>query len=124
MIQLDVDLPDRPGEMGNILRLLASEGINIDAISANSGAGRSYVSLITDQPIRARQCLGKAGYECAQRTVIVVSLPDAPGSLADLARKFGEAGVDIQSIVPLETVGDRVQLALGVDNIDAARALV
>jgi len=124
VIQLDVDLPDRPGEMGKILQLLASEKINIDAMSSNSGAGRSYVSLITDQPIRARQCLGKAGYECAQRTVIVVSLPDTPGSLAALARRLGEAGVDIQSVVQLETMGDRVQLALGVDNLDAARSLV
>lgn len=124
VIQLDVDLPDRPGEMGKILRLLAAETINIDAMSANSGAGRSYVSLITDQPIRARQSLAKAGYECAQRTVIIVSLPDTPGALAALAHKLGDAGVDIQSVVQLESVGDRVQLALGVDNLDAARSLV
>ncbi len=124
MIQLDVDLPDRPGELGKLLQLLASEKINIDAMSANSGAGRSYVSLITDQPMRARQSLGKAGYECTQRTVIVVSLPDVPGAFAALARRFGEAKVDIRSVVQLETVGDRVQLALCVDNLDAARSLV
>lgn len=124
MIQLEVDLPDRPGELGKILEILASEKINIDAMSANSGAGHSYVSLITDQPIAARQSLSKAGYDCAQRTVIIVSLTDTPGALAALARKLGAAGVDIQSVVQLETMGDRVQLAIGVDNLDAARALV
>ncbi len=124
MIQLDVDLPDHPGEMGKILHLLASEGINIDAMSANSGAGHSYVSLITDQPIKARQSLTKAGYTCAQRTVIVVSVPDTPGAFAALARKLGEAGVDIESVVHLAAVGDHVQLAVGVDNRDAARAVV
>ncbi len=124
MIQLDVGVPDRPGELGKILQLLATEKINIDAMSANSGAGQSYVSLITDQPIRARQSLGKAGYECTQRQVIVVSLPDVPGAFATLAHKLGEAGVDIQSVVHLETLGDHVQLALGVDNLEAARGLV
>ncbi len=124
MIQLDIDMPDRPGELAKLLGILAAESINIDAMSANSGSGRSYVSLITDQPIKARQSLTKAGYECSQRTVIVVSLPDTPGAFAALARKLGDAGVDIESVVPLEAMGDRVQLALGVDNRDAARGLV
>lgn len=124
MIQLDVDLPDHPGELAKILGILAGEAINIDAMSANSGAGHSYVSLITDQPNKARQSLAKAGYECAQRTVIVISVPDTPGAFAALARKLGDAGVDIQSVVHLEAMGDHVQLAIGVDNLDAARALV
>ncbi len=124
MIQLDVELPDRPGELAKLLGILAAESVNIDAMSANSGGGRSYVSLITDQPIKARQSLTKAGYACAQRTVIVVTVGDEPGALANLARKLGASGVDIQSIVPLEVVGNRVQLAIGVDNRDAARALV
>lgn len=124
MIQLDVDIPDRPGEFAKILRTLAAETINIDAISANSGAGRSYVSLITDQPIKARQSLAKAGYECVQRTVLVISLPDMPGAFASLARKLGDAGIDILSVVQLENMGDHVQLAISVDNLDGARALV
>lgn len=124
MIQLDVDLPDRPGELAKLLGILAAEKINIDAMSQNSGGGRSYVSLITDQPIKARQSLREAGFECAQRTVIVISVPDTPGAFAALSRKLGDAGVDILSVVHLETMGDRVQLAIGVDNLDAARALV
>ncbi len=124
MIQLDVDLPDRPGELAKILGVLAAESVNIDAMCANSGSGHSYVSLITDQPNKARQSLRKSGYACTQRTVIVVTVEDEPGALARLAGRLGSSGVDIQSVVPLEVVGNRVQLALGVDNRDAARALV
>ncbi len=124
MIQLDVDLPDRPGELAKLLGILASESVNIDAMSENSGSGRSYVSLITDQPVKARQSLSKAGFACTQRTVLVVALDDAPGAFAALAQRLGDAGVDIQSVVQLEVVGSRVQLAIGVDNGDAARAVV
>ncbi len=124
MIQLDVEVPDRPGELAKVLDLLAMAKVNIDAMSANSGAGRSYVSLITDQPIKARQSLRNAGYACTQRTVIVIALHDSPGAFAALARKLGAAGLDIRSVVPLENIGDRVQLAISVDDVDKARALV
>jgi len=124
VIQLDIDLPDRPGELAKLLGILAAESINIDAMSENSGDGHSYVSLITDQPIKARQSLRKAGYACDQRTVLVVTLEDTPGAFAELARRLGKAGVDIESVVHLEVVGSRVQLAIGVDNRDAARAVV
>ncbi len=124
MIQLDVEVPDQPGELAKVLDLLATEKVNIDAMCANSGDGRSYVSLITDQPVKARQSLRKAGYTCTQRTVIVISLPDGPGALAAVVRKLSGAGVDIKSVVPLESVGNRVQLAIGADDVQKARALV
>jgi hypothetical protein len=119
-----VDLPDRPGELAKLAAILGDAEINIDAISENSGGGHSYMSLIVDQPTKARQFLDKAGYACSTRTVLVVRIPYAPGALAGLARKLGGAGVDIQSVVHLETMGDHVQLAIGVDNLDKARSLV
>lgn len=119
-----MELPDRPGELGKLAAILGDAAINIDAMSANSGGGRSYMSLLVDEPTKARQLLEKAGYACSSRTVLVVRVPDEPGALAGLARKLGGAGVDIQSVVHLETIGDHVQLAIGVDNLDKARSLV
>ena len=117
-------LPDRPGELGKLAAILGEADINIDAMSENSGGGRSYMSLLVDQPTKARQLFDKAGYENASRTVLVVRIPDKPGALAELAHTLGGAGVDIQSVVHLETIGDHVQLAIGVDNLDKARSLV
>ncbi len=124
MIQLNVELPDRPGELAKLTALLGDAGVNIDAISAASGGGRSYMTLLVDQPTKARQALDKAGYACSSNTVLIVRLSDHPGALAELARKLGAAGVDIVSVTQLEGLGDHVQLAIGVDNIDKARSLV
>ncbi len=124
MIQIDVEVPDRPGELGKLAAALGDAGVNIDAIGANSGAGRSYISLIVDQPARARAVLKSAGLTCAERTVIVVRLEDKPGSLAALARKLGSAGVDVTSVIHLESIQGHAQLAIGVDDLAKARALV
>jgi hypothetical protein len=124
MIQIDIDVPDRPGELAKLASVLGGAGINIDAISAESAGGRSYVSLIANQPARAREALKKAGYACSTRTVLVVRLEDKPGALAALAKKLGDAGVDVVSAIHLGTVGGHPQLALSVDNLEKARSLV
>lgn len=124
VIQIDLDMPDRPGELARLTSLLGEARVNIDAMSAASGAGRSYMSLLVDQPTKARQLLEKEGYRLASRTVLVVRLPDRPGALAKLAADLARAGVDVQSVVQLESMGDHVQLAIGVDNLDKARSLV
>src|SRR6266508_1631005 len=124
MIQIDVDVPDRPGELAKLAAILGEAGINIDAISADSVGGRSYMSIIVNQPMQAREALMKSGYACTNRTVLVVRLDDRPGALAALARRLGDAGVDIVSLIHLGTVGGHAQVALGVDNLENARSLV
>lgn len=124
MIQIDIDVPDRPGELAKLAAILGTAGINIDAISAESAGGRSYVSLIANQPAQAREALVKHGYTCSTRTVLVVRLDDKPGALASLAKRLGDAGVDVVSAISLGTVGGHAQLALGVDNLEKARSLV
>src|SRR5207245_11153552 len=93
MIQIDLEVPDRPGELAKLAAILGDAGINIDAIGAESAGGRSYVSLIVNQPMQAREAMMKSGYACSTRTVLVVRLDDNPGALAALAPKLGEAGV-------------------------------
>lgn len=124
MIQIDIEVPDRPGELAKLASILGSSAINIEAISGESAGGRSYVSMIVDQPVQAREALLKHGYTCATRTVLVVRLDDKPGALGALAQRLGDAGVDVVSVIHLGTVGNHAQLALGVDNLDKARSLV
>jgi len=124
MIQIDIEVPDRPGELAKLAAILGTAGINIEAISGESASGRSYMSLIVSQPVQAREALMKHGYVCSTRTVLVVRLDDKPGALAALAKKLGDAGVNVMSAIHLGTVGGHAQLALGVDNLEKARSLV
>lgn len=124
MIQLDVEVPDRPGELGKLAAVLARAGVNITRITGETGGGRAYISLFVDQPVAARAALKSAGYEARERTILVVRLEDRPGALAELARRLGDAGVNITSVIHLETVAGHAQLAIGVDDLAKARALV
>ena len=123
-IQFDVTVPDRPGELGKVAAALADRGVNIDAIAAVAGGGSGYVCVLPREPPKARETLKAAGFAFVERTVVTVTLEDKPGTLGELAKRLGAAGVNVTSIVTLASGGGRVQLALGVDNLDKARRVV
>src|SRR5438445_10864789 len=103
MIQIDIEVPDRPGELAKLAAILGTAGINIEAISGESASGRSYVSLIVSQPAQAREALMKRGDGCSTRTVLVVRLDDKAGALAALAKKLGAAGATVRSALHLDS---------------------
>jgi hypothetical protein len=123
-IQFDVVLPDRPGELGRLTTTLAEKGVNIDAIAAHTAFGKGYVALLPAEPGRARDALKGAALTFTEKTVLTVQLEDRPGSLADLTKRLGASGVNITSVVPIGHGGGRVQLAIGVDDLDKARRIV
>jgi hypothetical protein len=123
-IEFDVVLPDRPGELGRLASTLAEKGVNIDAIAAHTAFGKGYVAVLPAEPGRARDALKGAGLTFTEKTVLTVQLEDRPGTLAELAKKLGAAGVNITSLVPIGARGGTVQLAIGVDDVEKARRVV
>ena len=57
-----------------------------------------------------------------ERDVIVVDVEDRPGTVARVAGKFTDAGVNIE--LAYTTFGGGVRLVLGVDDFEKARAAV
>jgi hypothetical protein len=123
-IQIDIVVPDRPGELGRLAKTLAEKGVNIDALAAVSGGGKGYVSLLIPTGPKARAVLRERGYAFVERTVLTVTLEDRPGTLGELAARLGAAGVNITSVVTLASGGERVQLAIGVDDLKKARRVL
>lgn len=67
-----------------------------------------------------RAALSEAGIEVGgERDVLVVDVEDRPGTMGEVARRIGEAGVNIELVYA--TFG-AVRLVLGVDDLDKARA--
>jgi len=98
--------------------------LTIERLTVHADAARISAEAAQEICVQAREALVKHGYTSSSRTVLVVRVEDSPGALAALAKKLGDAGVDIVSAIHLGTVGGYAQLALGVDNIEKARSLV
>ena len=119
-----VEAQNKPGELARIAGILGDRGINISTgavLGLSSGGGFGF---LTNDEMGAKSALDAAGIMCREVGVIPVNVADEPGSLAGLARRLGDAGVNIELVIPTGMSGGKMTLAVGVDNVEAARAAV
>ena len=118
---LTVILQDRPGELARLGQATGEAGVNIQGMCAFTGEGTGVIHVLVDdaKAAVARQALEEASMGVAdEREVLVVDIEDRPGTLGELARSLGEAGVNIE--LAYTTFG--VQLVIATDDLDSARA--
>lgn len=116
-----IQLENRPGTLADLLEAIAERGINITAGAATAiGASGGFVLVGNDEQ-GIRSVLDAKGATYAQTPLVVASLEDRPGTMADAARRLANAGVNITAIFATGMDGGRISVAFGVDNVDAAR---
>ena len=119
---LSVILDDSPGELARIGEATGQHGIDVQGMAAFTGDGRGVIHLLVEDPAPARAALEEAGIGIAdEREALVVDVANQPGSLGELARRLGEAGVNIE--LAYTTFGG-VRLVIVTDDLDAARSVL
>jgi hypothetical protein len=121
---LTVVLQDRPGELARVGEATGQAGVNLLGMCAFTGAGNGkgiiHVLVDDDQALTAHSALEDAGMGVAdEREVLVVDVEDRPGTLGELARVLGDAGVNIE--LAYTTFGG-IKLVIATDDLDSARA--
>jgi hypothetical protein len=119
---LTVILQDRPGELARLGQATGEAGVNIQGMCAFTGEGRGVIHLLFDdeQAGVARAALEEAGMGVAdEREVLVIDIEDRPGTLGELARSLGEAGVNIEFAY---TTFGGVRLVIATDDVESALA--
>ena len=119
--EFDVVLEDRVGALADICEMLASNGVNIRAVSADGGHG---VRLVTSDEKTTRDMLQKAKLLFSESDVISLQMLDRPGELAKVSRILAKEKVNIHSAYMLGGNGEFKDVILKVSNVaDALKAL-
>ncbi|MFZ5854282.1 MAG: ACT domain-containing protein [Chloroflexota bacterium] len=119
--QFVVHIEDRPGALSRLTHELAVRRINIHHIAGVGAGTTGHVVLTVDDEAAAREALLAAGYVFEEGQQLMVVVDDRPGALAEVSEKLARAGVNIHSFLILGTRNGRAELALTVDDIEAAR---
>jgi|ERR1035437_349417 hypothetical protein len=118
--EISLYLPNVPGQFSRVLKALASADVNIRGFSVDLGGATSQLRLLFQdgaETERAVDALRAVPYETVERTLLLLSGPDEPGTLLRVADTLREQGVNLDyGYVTLgQTEDGAVFFALKVD---------
>ena len=117
-----VEATNRPGELARVTDLIAQRGVNIEAFSLGYGSHGALAFLGHDEK-GLKSALTSEGISFKEVPCLTIWLEDKPGTIAKATKRLADAGVNIEFFAPVEYKTDRrATIAIGVDQIDAARA--
>ena len=116
--ELALRLPNSPGALAGVCQLLSDERVNIVAMAIDA-AGQ--LRMVVDNHVHGAAVLREQHHQVVERDVILLSVPNAAGSLAPALRLVADAGVNVEyAYGGGPEASPTASLVLGVD--DAARA--
>ena len=119
-----VDLKNRPGELARITETVAAKGINLTGFSGATCGDGGTVVLTTNDEAGIRRVLTDGKFTFKENELVVTAIPDGPGSLAKVARRLADAGVNIEAAIPTGMSGSNVHVAFATDNPTKAKSAV
>ena len=111
---------NRPGDMATLTGALASKGVNV-LITALGLNGQGLASFVASDETAAQEAIKDAGFEYKMFPAVTVRLEDKPGQAADISRRLGDQGVNIECFLPISWTDNKVIAAIGVDDLEVAR---
>jgi hypothetical protein len=120
--EISLTLPNRPGTLAGVARILAGARINLAAVSVDSTPTRGRVRLIVSAPDRAVALLAGAGYKPEVRDLLAVRLEDRAGSFLRVLEVLARGKVNLTgAAILVAREGNLPLVALSTSN--PARAL-
>ena len=99
--EIALNLPNRPGALASVARILAENRINLAALSVNSEGDTGQVRMIVSDPERAVAVLKASKFRALVNDLLVVHLEDRAGSFLRILELLAEAKVNVHSVAIL-----------------------
>jgi hypothetical protein len=120
-LQFTVKLESRPEALAELLETLAARGVDLRSIGVTNIESQSAAVFTTNNDTLTQAALAEGGWTFFAGEVVITSVPDEPGALADVADRLACAGIGVHGIVVLRWHQGKAELALSVDDPAAAR---
>jgi hypothetical protein len=118
--QVVVDLENEPGRLFSVTEAIASAGINIHALTLADGGGSGTARMLVSDPRKARSVVMALDVPARTEEVLVLAIPDAPGSLAELLEPLFDDYVNVTYLNAFSEInGNAVAVVRFNDNVTA-----
>jgi len=118
--EITITTPNEVGTMGKVFGLIAKAGVNVKSFMAYSMGNQGTFKLLTSNNAKVAGLMEKAGYTVETAEVVAAACMDAIGTGADLGKKLGNAGVNIDYAYATGTGGGEAMVVFSVDDVNKA----
>jgi len=91
--ELSLRLPNSPGALAGVCRLLSDERVNILAMSLET---TGQLRVVVDNHVHGAAVLRDHHHQVSEREVIAMALPNSAGALGPALRLVADAGVNVE----------------------------
>ena len=103
---------------------MAKANVNIETIDSKRINDIGVITITVDRHNEALRALANAGVNALSGEIILIKLQDKPGALAEIAKRFKEADLNLHSLRLLHRQKDIAIVAISCDDPDRIRELV
>jgi len=103
---------------------LGLAGINIESLEIAHFAEAFIVTMTVDRYDEALAAIQEAGFDAVSEDALLIRVVDEPGSLARIALRFRQAGLQVRSLRLIRHGAGHAIVAVSVDRSDRARELL
>ena len=122
--EIELTLRDEPGQLSGISDLLGASNIRLVAFHVSNRGGEGRLHFVADNPEKAVNLLGTAGYELETHDAIACEVPLHPGGLSAVLKPLKEASINVDTIYPCLSAGEHTVLIVRAQPVeDALQAL-
>ena len=121
--QLSVFLENREGRIKDVLEILATNDINLVAISLADTSEYGLLRMIVSDPEKATKVLKEKQISAMLTDVICIRVPHAVGSLYKAMKELEDAGVNVEYMYAFANGADAAAVMKTKDADVAVKAL-
>ena len=118
-------IENKTGRLSELADVLASNGIDISALSLADSADYGILRMLVNDPQKAVQILKDAGVVAKITDALAVTINDAPGGFAEVVRLLSKKNFEVKYMyASVGHLHGKALMILGLDNPAEAEAII
>ncbi|MBE6624590.1 MAG: amino acid-binding protein [Ruminococcaceae bacterium] len=118
--QLSVFIENRRGRLGEVLRVLKDNEVNILSMSLADTTEYGLLRLIVNDPEHGRDVLLEAGFSSMTTEILIVKVPHVAGALQGILSLIAENDIDIEYMYGLSVESTDASIVVKTNSLDKA----
>ncbi|MBQ3589690.1 MAG: amino acid-binding protein [Clostridia bacterium] len=122
--QLSVFIENRQGRLGEVLKILKDNDVNILSISLADTTEYGLLRLIVNAPEHGRDVLLEAGFSSMLTDVLIIKVPHVTGSLQGILTLIAEKNVNIEYMYGLSVEANDDSIVVKTNELELACSIL